>query len=83
MFEDYWKKVPKFLHLPFVLGETGNKKMSKRDGNVNMQDYLDQGYLPEAILNYLAFLGWNPGDDKELYLDETDFEVVDFEVVEN
>lgn len=67
MFLDYWKTVPQYCHLPFILGETGNKKMSKRDGNVNMQDYLDKGYLPEAIINYLAFLGWNPGTKKEMY----------------
>ena len=74
-FLDYWgvQNLPKFLHLPFVLGATGNKKMSKRDGNVNMQDYLDQGFLPEAIINYLAFLGWNPGGEKELFLDQDDF----------
>lgn len=62
------RNVPDYIHLPFIMGETGNKKMSKRDGNVNMQSYLDQGFLPEAILNYLAFLGWNPGTDKEMYL---------------
>jgi len=67
------KNVPSYLHLPFVLGETGNKKMSKRDGNVNMQMYLDEGFLPEAMVNYLAFLGWNPGTDKEMYLDKSDF----------
>jgi|688.fasta_scaffold58263_3 glutamyl-tRNA synthetase len=90
MFQDYWgkqietemeslngKNVPDYLHLPFVLGETGNKKMSKRDGNVNMQDYLDKGYLPEALVNYLAFLGWNPGTEKELYLDKSDFQILD------
>jgi nondiscriminating glutamyl-tRNA synthetase len=68
LFMDYLKFVPKYAHIPFVLGEQGNKKMSKRDGNVNMQDYLDQGFLEEAMINYLAFLGWNPGTDKELYL---------------
>lgn len=73
MFMDYWKKVPKYLHLPFILGEKGNKKMSKRDGNVNIEDYLDNGYLPEAMVNYLAFLGWNPGTKKELFLDSCDF----------
>jgi glutamyl-tRNA synthetase len=90
MFQDYWgkqgevemeslngKNVPDYLHLPFVLGETGNKKMSKRDGNVNMQDYLDRGYLPEALVNYLAFLGWNPGTEKELYLEKSDFQTLD------
>ncbi len=68
MFLDYWKVAPQYCHVPFILGEKGNKKMSKRDGNVNMQDYLDKGYLPEAIINYLAFLGWNPGTEKELYI---------------
>jgi len=77
MFLDYWGAGPKYLHIPFILGETGTKKMSKRDGNVNMQDYLDKGYLPEAILNYLAFLGWNPGTDRELYLEPTDFRNLD------
>jgi nondiscriminating glutamyl-tRNA synthetase len=74
-FIDYFgkDKVPKYIHLPFILGETGNKKMSKRDGNVNVQGYLDQGYLPEAIINYISFLGWNPGTEKELYLEKSDF----------
>ncbi len=79
MFMDYWGDGPKYLHIPFILGETGNKKMSKRDGNVNMQDYLDKGYLPEAILNYLAFLGWNPGTEQELYLEPEDFRTLDQE----
>jgi glutamyl-tRNA synthetase len=74
MFQDYWGTVPKYIHLPFILGVTGNKKMSKRDGNVNIQDYLDKGYLPEAMINYLAFLGWNPGTDQEFYLEKEDFE---------
>jgi nondiscriminating glutamyl-tRNA synthetase len=73
MFLDYWKEVPQYIHLPFVLGENGNKKMSKRDGNVNLQDYLDKGYMPEAIINYLSFLGWNPGTEKELYLEQSEF----------
>lgn len=68
------KNVPYYIHLPVILGQTGNKKMSKRDGSsVNMQEYLDKGYLPEAIINYLAFLGWNPGTEKELYLGKEDF----------
>ncbi|MEM1312812.1 MAG: glutamate--tRNA ligase [Patescibacteria group bacterium] len=74
MFQDYWGELPfEYLHMPFILGEVGNKKMSKRDGNVNIQNYLDRGYLPEAIINYLAFLGWNPGTEKELYLERQDF----------
>jgi glutamyl-tRNA synthetase len=73
MFREIWGKEPKYIHLPVILGETGNKKMSKRDGNVNTKDYLDNGYLPEAIINYLAFLGWNPGTEKEIYLESEDF----------
>lgn len=73
MFLDYWKKAPGYIHLPFILSEVGNKKMSKRDGNVNLQDYLDKGFLPEAIINYICFLGWNPGTEKEMYLEAHDF----------
>ncbi len=79
MFLDYWGGGPKYLHIPFILAETGTKKLSKRDGNVNMQDYLDKGYLPEAILNYLAFLGWNPGTEQELYLEPQDFQTLNQE----
>jgi len=73
MFNDFFGSPLKYMHIPFILGETGNKKMSKRDGNVNAQEYLDKGFLPEAIINYLAFLGWNPGTEKELYLNQEDF----------
>lgn len=86
MFKDIYNELPEFLHLPVILGETGNKKMSKRDGNVNIQDYIDQGFLPEALLNYIAFLGWSPGTEKELYLSSSDFELdfsneIDWELV--
>lgn len=67
--------VLEYMHIPVILGEKGNKKMSKRDGNVNMAEYIEQGYLPEAIINYLVFLGWNPGTEKELYLDKSDFDI--------
>jgi len=77
MFEDYWGSAPEYLHLPFILSETGTKKMSKRDGNVNIEHYLNAGFMPEAIINYLAFLGWNPGTEQELYLQEEDFVTLD------
>ena len=41
--------------------------MSKRGNDVALEDYVKKGYLPEAIINFLAFLGWNPGTDKEIY----------------
>jgi glutamyl-tRNA synthetase len=67
-FEAYWGKVPEYLHLPFILGETGNKKMSKRDSIVDLAYFISQGNLPEALINYLAFLGWNPGSEQEMFL---------------
>ncbi len=58
--EDY----PVFAHLPFVMGQD-NAKLSKRNGEVSIVWYREQGFLPEAICNYLALLGWSPGDDRE------------------
>ena len=58
--EDY----PVFAHLPFVMGQD-NAKLSKRNGEVSIAWYRDKGFLPEAIYNYLALLGWSPGDDRE------------------
>lgn len=68
MFLDYWGEAPDYLHLPFILGETGNKKLSKRDMVVDLMHYINSGYLPEALVNYMAFLGWNPGTEQELFL---------------
>ncbi len=55
---------PSFAHLPFVMG-TDNAKLSKRNGEVSIAWYREEGFLPEAICNYLALLGWSPGDDRE------------------
>ncbi len=55
---------PIFAHLPFVMGQD-NTKLSKRNGEVSIAWYREQGFLPEAICNYLALLGWSPGDDRE------------------
>lgn len=55
---------PVFAHLPFVMG-TDNAKLSKRNGEVSIAWYRARGFLPEAICNYLALLGWSPGDDRE------------------
>ena len=57
---------PVFAHLPYVLGKDG-QKLSKRNGVVSINWYRSQGFLPEAICNYLALLGWSPGDDRELF----------------
>ncbi|MDP2910056.1 MAG: glutamate--tRNA ligase [bacterium] len=55
-----------YAHLPLILGPD-RSKMSKRHGAAAVSEYLEQGYLPEAIINFLAFLGWNPGTDKEMF----------------
>ncbi|KKQ64443.1 MAG: Glutamate-tRNA ligase [Candidatus Shapirobacteria bacterium GW2011_GWF1_38_23] len=68
----YFKwEVPNFAHLTVLLDPSGHGKMSKRHGSTHARAFLDDGYLPEAMLNFLMLLGWNPGTDKELFtLDE-------------
>lgn len=56
-------QVPVYGHVPMILGPDG-EKLSKRHGAVNIMDYHEQGYLPEAMVNYLARLGWSHGDDE-------------------
>lgn len=56
---------PAFAHLPLILGPDG-KKLSKRTGAAAVEEFRDQGYLPQTLYNYLALLGWSPGDDREL-----------------
>jgi glutamyl-tRNA synthetase len=57
---------PYFATLPPILGVEGTKKLSKRDGAKDILDYEKEGYLPDAMINFLAFLGWNPGDEREV-----------------
>ena len=57
--------VPEYAHLPLILGKD-KSKLSKRHGAVSLMDYGKRGYLPEAMFNYLALLGWSPGDDREI-----------------
>jgi glutamyl-tRNA synthetase len=59
-------ELPKFAHLPMILG-MDRKKLSKRHGSVQFVEYIQQGYLPEAMLNFLALLGWSADEDRELY----------------
>jgi glutamyl-tRNA synthetase len=60
------ERFPVFAHLPYVLGPNG-QKLSKRNGVVSITWYREQGFLPEAICNYLALLGWSPGDNRESF----------------
>ncbi|MFO1430304.1 MAG: glutamate--tRNA ligase [Candidatus Competibacteraceae bacterium] len=61
--------VPQYAHVPMILGADG-KRLSKRHGAVNVMQYRDEGYLPEALLNYLVRLGWSHGDQEIFSLDE-------------
>ncbi len=57
---------PSVAHLPVILGADG-KKLSKRHGGTSVRDYRDQGYLPEAILNFFALMAWHPESEREVY----------------
>lgn len=58
---------PIFAHLPHILAPNGHKKLGKRDGAKSVTEYRDEGYLPEAMVNFLACLGWNDGTEKDIY----------------
>ena len=62
-------EIPKYAHIPMILAPDG-KKLSKRDGAVSVLQYRDEGYLPEALLNYLVRLGWSKGDQEIFSIDE-------------
>ena len=62
-------KIPEFIHLPLVMGPDGSP-LSKRHGDVSVEKFKEQGFLPESIINALAMLGWGPGDDKEIFSKE-------------
>ncbi|MEP6686572.1 MAG: glutamate--tRNA ligase family protein [Verrucomicrobiota bacterium] len=55
---------PRFAHIPLILNQDGSK-MSKRDAGASLNTYIEEGFLPEAVLNYLCLLGWSPKDNRE------------------
>jgi len=65
LFQAFGAALPRFAHVPLILG-ADKKRLSKRHGATSVTDYQRQGYLPEALVNFLALLGWSPGDDREL-----------------
>ncbi|MDB5189639.1 MAG: gltX [Parcubacteria group bacterium] len=73
---------PAFATMPVILGPDGNKKLSKRDGAKDILDYRAEGYLPEAMRNFLALIGWNPGTEQELFTDEELIAAFDFDRVQ-
>ena len=66
LIEAFGEKAPEYAHIPLILNENGSK-MSKRDVGAAMGDYPEKGFLPEAVVNFLALLGWSPKDDSEIF----------------
>lgn len=66
LYKAFGWNVPKLAHLPLLLN-TDRSKLSKRQGDIAVEDYMDKGYLPGAMINFLALLGWNPGTDQEFF----------------
>lgn len=66
LYQAFGWKIPEHIHLPLILKDA-SKKFSKRDGDASFMDLLKRGYLKDAILNYIALLGWHPKDEQELF----------------
>ena len=66
LYQSFGWEIPQYVHLPHIVKE-GGKKLSKRAGDASFQDLMARGFLPEAIVNYIALLGWSPGSDSEFF----------------
>ncbi len=66
LYDAFGARAPQFAHVPLILGPD-KKRLSKRHGATSVMEYNRLGYLPEAMVNFLALLGWSPGDDRELF----------------
>ena len=66
LYEAFGWEVPVYIHLPLITDEN-HKKLSKRSGHASFEDLLAQGFLPEAVVNYIALLGWSPEENREIF----------------
>ncbi len=66
LYDAFGYNIPEYIHLPLIQNEKG-EKLSKRRGDASFEDLLAQGFLPEAIINYIALLGWSPSDNNEIF----------------
>ena len=82
IYEALGLKHPVYVTMPPILGPGGTKKLSKRDGAKSALDYAEEGYTPEAVMNYLALLGWNPGTDQEVFTKDELIAAFDIERVQ-
>ena len=70
LYEAFGWEIPTYVHLPLITDEE-HKKLSKRSGHSSFEDIIEQGFLPEAVVNFIALLGWSPEDNREIFtLDE-------------
>ena len=67
LYQDFGWTPPQFIHMPLILNKIGGGKLSKRKGDVFVEDYLAKGYLPAALINFCVLLGWHPKSDKEIW----------------
>jgi len=67
LYQTFGWTIPEYVHLPLIIKSDGSK-FSKREGDPSFEDLMELGYLPEAIINYIALLGWSPGDDREFFM---------------
>jgi nondiscriminating glutamyl-tRNA synthetase len=67
MFEAFGWEAPRYAHLNVILNKSTSRKLSKRDGDVSVVDFREKGYLPEAVINFIALLGWNPKSEQEIF----------------
>lgn len=66
LYEAFGWDVPEYVHCPTIT-DGNHKKLSKRSGHSSVEDLLEQGFLPEAVINFVALLGWSPAEDREIY----------------
>ncbi|HEY4493979.1 MAG TPA: glutamate--tRNA ligase [Candidatus Paceibacterota bacterium] len=82
VYDAFAKEPPLYATLPVILGPEGKKKLSKRDGAKDLLEYREEGYLPDAFINFLALLGWNPGTDQEIFTRDELIRAFDIERVQ-
>jgi len=78
LYKAFGWEIPTYVHLPLILRPTG-EKLSKRAGDPSFEDLISMGYLPEAVVNYVALLGWSPGTNQEIFSLEELVEAFDIE----
>lgn len=77
LYEAFGWEIPKYVHCPLITNEE-HKKLSKRSGHSSYEDLIEQGFVSEAVVNYVALLGWSPAEDKEIYSLEELVEAFDY-----